>query len=156
MCHVSILNKTPCLFKYINFLGIVCSALYYSGIHNTCPCVFWNSRHNFRDIELKCSIFSTTSIHLFNLLTCLIKFIDSLNMTNRAQIHEFYKIEEIFFVLQARVVNFGDLLTECWQQIQIFSTVSPNLSQLGPKTQGHGVNTTIVAPHTLYLGLFNV
>ena len=30
----------------------------YSGIHTPCPCVFWPSRHNIRDIELKFCIFS--------------------------------------------------------------------------------------------------
>ena len=35
---------------------------------------------------------------------------DLLNMTNRAQIHEFYKKVEKIFIFQATVSKFGDLL----------------------------------------------
>ena len=30
----------------------------WSAIHNPCPCVFWSTRNNFTDIELKLCIFS--------------------------------------------------------------------------------------------------
>ena len=37
---------------------------YTNAIHTTCPCVFWFSRKNFRDNELKFCIFFITSIHM--------------------------------------------------------------------------------------------
>ena len=46
---------------------------------------------------------------------------DSLNMTNRAKIHD-------IFIVGATVLNFGDFLMG-WQHLQNFSSISPNVRQ---------------------------
>ena len=67
---------------------------------------------------------------------------DLLNMTNKAQIQEFYKkvkVEEIF-IFQATVLKLGDLLTG-WQ-LKTSAKFQQNISKIMPvdqKTQGHEV-----------------
>ena len=74
--------------------------IYYSGIHTPCPCVFLTYFH--------------TASELPNLKTLVIKFMNLLNMTKRAQIHEFYKKVKIkkIFIFQATVLKFDGLSVE--------------------------------------------
>ena len=55
-----ILVKKPKTFQEILVLIELVMWYYatYYSVHTPCPCVFWPSRHNFRDIELKFCILS--------------------------------------------------------------------------------------------------
>ena len=73
---------------------------------------------------------------------------DSLNMTNRIQIHEIHKmvIKEEIFIVRITVLKSNDSLGDLsWQQMQHSSIIylQNGASSAPQKTRGQGVNTTI-------------
>ena len=96
----------------------VLTTIYYIGIHTPCPSVFakagiikryWVEILYFLHNHLLATKFETLVCNKSSLSNFLIKFMDLLDMTNMAQIHEFRRrISGKIFIFQDTVSKFGD------------------------------------------------